>query len=224
MCGINSRTGLRGIAIGLFLLSLVAYPCFSAASWGGIAEGRAERDISGQAKAYSKEYLEEFSTAVSMTPSGMSESDSLKTLAEQLGKLKAEQESLLKQAEELQNSSRMLSELLDSYSETGKISEAEYEAIKTTLIGVLSQNKDQADRIAELEKEAGTKAYLMLDGIVGFDDMSMPEFGAGVTVGARIGSDLMLEAGADYMIGGINGVNEWSLDNWQFRLGLGWMF
>ena len=63
----------------------------------------------------------------------------------------------------------------------------------------------------------------MLDGIVGFNE-SVPEFGAGITVGARIGSDLMLEAGADYMIGGVDGVREFSLDNFQFRLGLGWMF
>ena len=82
---------------------------------------------------------------------------------------------------------------------------------------------DLAQENARLRDEAGSKAYLMLDGIVGFNE-SVPEFGAGITVGARIGSDLMLEAGADYMIGGVDGVREFSLDNFQFRLGLGWMF
>ena len=219
----RSRNGSRIIVIGLCLSLLLASPCFAAASWGGLAGGRAERAISEQAKAYSEEYLEEFSTTESTTPSGTPESGSLESLAIQLGNLKAAQEELQRQAEGLETSSQTFSALLESYSETGKISEAEYEAVKTTLVSVLAQNGEQADRIAKLEEEAGTKAYLMLDGIVGFKD-SIPQFGAGVTVGARIGSDLMVEAGADYMIGGVNGLNRWSLDNWQFRAGVGWMF
>ena len=63
----------------------------------------------------------------------------------------------------------------------------------------------------------------MLDGIVGFEDL-LPQFGVGVTLGTRIGSSLMLELGVDYDIGGIDGYNEISMDNLQFRCGIGWMF
>ena len=78
--------------------------------------------------------------------------------------------------------------------------------------------------LAKAEREAGTKPYLMLDGIVGFDDMK-PEFGVGLTVGARIGNDFMVEVGADYMIGTLDRYNNiGSLDSWEFRAGIGWMF
>ena len=82
---------------------------------------------------------------------------------------------------------------------------------------------DLKARLAAAEEEAGTKAYLMLDGIVGFEDL-LPQFGVGVTLGTRIGSSLMLELGVDYDIGGIDGYNEISMDNLQFRCGIGWMF
>ncbi len=78
-------------------------------------------------------------------------------------------------------------------------------------------------RLASAEEEAGTKAYLMLDGIVGFKDV-IPQFGVGLTVGTRLGNSLMLELGADYMIGGMDGYNGFDIDNFQFRCGVGWMF
>ena len=77
--------------------------------------------------------------------------------------------------------------------------------------------------LAKAEGETGTKAYLMLDGIVGFAD-TVPQFGVGLTVGTRLGNSLMLELGADYMIGGMDGYNSFDIDNFQFRCGVGWMF
>lgn len=77
--------------------------------------------------------------------------------------------------------------------------------------------------LAKAENETGTKPYLMLDGIVGFDDMK-PEFGVGLTVGTRIGKDFMVEVGADYMIGTLDSYNDFSLDSWEFHAGIGWMF
>lgn len=79
------------------------------------------------------------------------------------------------------------------------------------------------DDLAKAEGETGTKAYLMLDGIVGFE-AGIPQFGAGITVGTRIGNSIMVELGADYMIGGMNGYNQFDIDNFQFRAGAGWMF
>ena len=78
-------------------------------------------------------------------------------------------------------------------------------------------------RLASAEEEAGTKAYLMLDGIVGFKDV-IPQFGVGLTVGTRLGNSLMLELGADYMVGGMDGYSQFDIDNFRFRAGVGWMF
>ena len=71
--------------------------------------------------------------------------------------------------------------------------------------------------------EAGTKAYAMLDGIIGFET-GIPQFGVGATIGARFGNDIMAELGCDYMVGGINGYNSFDIDNFQFRASVGWMF
>ena len=77
---------------------------------------------------------------------------------------------------------------------------------------------------AKLKDETGTKAYLMLDAILGFSE-GYPEYGLGLTLGTRLGNSLMLELGADYMFGGnLLDVLNYSLDNWSFRAGIGWMF
>lgn len=78
-------------------------------------------------------------------------------------------------------------------------------------------------RLAKAEEETGSKPYLMLDGVIGIDNM-IPQYGVGLTVGSRIGNSLMVEVGADYMIGGNDGYNLFSLDNFEFRAGVGWMF
>lgn len=77
--------------------------------------------------------------------------------------------------------------------------------------------------LAKAEKETGTKAYIMFDGIIGFEN-TIPQFGVSASLGTRLGNSLMLEVGADYMIGGMNGYNQFSLDNFEFRAGVGWMF
>lgn len=82
---------------------------------------------------------------------------------------------------------------------------------------------DLKARLAAAEEETGTKAYLMLDGIMGFEDM-IPQFGVGATIGTRVGNSLMAEIGADYMIGGMDGYNQFDIDNFRFRAGVGWMF
>ena len=77
---------------------------------------------------------------------------------------------------------------------------------------------------ASLKDETGTKAYVMLDGIIGFKDYR-PEYGLGLTLGTRIGNSLMVELGADYMLGGtLEEMKVVSLDKLTFRAGVGWMF
>lgn len=237
MCGRRSRIGLRGIVIGSFLLLLLASPCFAAASWPGILGSNTEEaGVIEQAKAYSAEYLGEFSAAESTTPSEQSEKDSLEMLATQLGSLKAQQESLSQKARELESLSTTLSAQLEAYSETGEITEAEYQAVKKTLDGVVALNGSQAATIeglnaeiasleARLEDATSTKAYLMLDGIIGFDGNINPKYGVGLTLGTRLGENLMLELGADYNIGSTwQDALDFGMEDWTFRAGIGWMF
>lgn len=81
-----------------------------------------------------------------------------------------------------------------------------------------------AEENARLKDETGTKAYLMLDAVLGFDE-GYPDYGVGLTVGTRLGNSLMLEIGADYMLGGnLIDILDYSIDNWNFRMGIGWMF
>ena len=82
---------------------------------------------------------------------------------------------------------------------------------------------EAASLAADLEEargEVGSKAYLMVEGIVGVDGL-VPSYGLGLTLGARVGSSLMMQLGVDYTI---NTAMDFSLDRWTFRAGIGWMF
>lgn len=79
-------------------------------------------------------------------------------------------------------------------------------------------------RLAKAEDETGTKAYMILDGLVGFE-AGCPDYGVGLTIGSRIGNSMMIELGADYMLGdSLDDIVDFSLDDWTFRAGVGWMF
>ena len=104
---------------------------------------------------------------------------------------------------------------------------AELDAAKADYAALQRESRAKDDSIDDLSRaagEAGTKAYLMLDGIIGFSE-GFPAYGVGLTVGTRLGSSLMLELGADYMLGAnMEEAREYSLDKWTFRAGIGWMF
>ena len=85
-----------------------------------------------------------------------------------------------------------------------------------------SEIRDLKDALVRAERETGTKVYVMIDGVLAFDEMK-PLYGLGLTIGSRIGNNLMVEVGADYMINGKDN-NKLSLDNYEFRAGIGWMF
>ena len=85
-----------------------------------------------------------------------------------------------------------------------------------------SEIRDLKDALVRAERETGTKVYVMIDGVLAFDEMK-PLYGLGLTIGSRIGNNLMVEIGAGYMINGKDN-NKLSLDNYEFRAGIGWMF
>lgn len=99
--------------------------------------------------------------------------------------------------------------------------------VKANLKALRSASEDKDRMIDELAKdaaEAGSKGYIFLDGILGFDEWNKPEYGIGLMLGARIGNSLMLNVGADYMIGGSLDNISFGLDRFTFRAGVGWMF
>lgn len=94
---------------------------------------------------------------------------------------------------------------------------------------LVSKEKDAvidclSDEMTRLKDESGTKFYLMVDAIMGFDE-KMPDYGVGLTLGTRVGNSIMLEAGADYMLGSSKAdLLDFSMEDLTFRAGLGWMF
>ena len=146
------------------------------------------------------------------TGSGTLQKDtSAEPSASYLAQEKAEQGKRLTSAEV----DLIISELEEAMADVSALREASDE--KDEVISSLARENEA------LRDETGTKAYLMLNGLMGFKD-KVPQFGVGLTVGTRIGNDLMVELGADYMIGGMDGLNAFSLDSFQFEVGVGWMF
>lgn len=146
------------------------------------------------------------------TGSGTLQKDTSAELsASYLAQEKAEQGKRLTSAEV----DLIISELEEAMADVSALREASEE--KDEVISSLARENES------LRDETGTKAYLMLNGLMGFKD-KVPQFGVGLTVGTRIGNDLMVELGADYIIGGMDGLNAFSLDSFQFEVGVGWMF
>lgn len=104
---------------------------------------------------------------------------------------------------------------------------ADAEAKATALEEALAVNSTQADELAaikeSLRKETGTKALMELNFLLGFDN-GKPTYGFGATMGVRVWKGLTLKAGANYMLGSFTAAPQWSLDNLQIVMGIGWEF
>lgn len=227
MCGRKSRIGSRVIATGLCLFVLVASPCFAASFWGALfagdsAEGAHIVSENPGFMTSPEESSQEVPTAL---PPAYNER-TLRDLQKQLEALQRKQEDLQEQSTKLANSSEEFLTLSQNSLAMGEITDAQYQEMLATAQSLASSNSEQADRIAELEAETGTRAYMLVDAIVGFEGL-VPTYGAGLTLGLRIGNHLMTELGADYTIGEFNAtkpVRDFSMDNFEFRAGIGWMF
>ena len=231
MCGRKSRAGFKGIVTGLFLLSLVVSPCFAAASWGAFISTDTE-----EVKPFAMIEEPILGEQSQNNTSGTVQTESLEEPSVSSEKPATPPVQENPTAPEIDTA--VIEKGLTAVQNAGYwISAEDKVSIENALVNAgdnlaaLRESSDAKDKeIADLkgdlalaEKETGSKAYLMLDGVVGFNE-SLPEFGLGLTVGTRIGNSLMLEAGADYMIGGMSGIQPFSLDNFQFRTGIGWMF
>ena len=112
-------------------------------------------------------------------------------------------------------------------SREASIISSELTALQDDLAALEDISAEKDALIEALEKqvgEAGTKAWVMLDAIVGLDSYGLPEYGVGLTFGARLGNSLMTQIGVDYTFMDMNGMKPWALNNMSIRAGIGWMF
>ena len=226
MCGRRSNHGIKGTVIGLFLLSLVASPCFSASAWGSLFKGNSEEGIPIVSGNQVVTVLQEESSLETPTPSQPTfDEKTLKDLQKQLDELQKTQENLMKKETELKNSTEEFLTLSQSSLDLGEITDAQYQEMLNTANGLAGANKEQADRIAELEAETGTRPYIKTGVSVGFNDLT-PTYGIDAALGVRLGNHIMLEAGAGYTIGDFGGdpLYSFSMDNMEFNASVGWMF
>ena len=228
MCGKKSKTGARSIVLFFLLLLLVASPCCAAASWAAWFHGEEESATESPKASSQMIPLEdqtvvtaftEYSPTESQIPSQESKTGSLQTLEPKLKELET-------QLTEANSSLQKLDSQLKAMEETNEISEAEAESVKESLVSTLTANTSLADRNAELEKEAGSKAYLLVGGFVGFEN-SLPEYGVTLDLGIRIGDSLLSQTGIDYEIGNMKNpiiMPTLDLDRMRFRAAIGWMW
>ena len=216
----NSKLFLKRIGVLFVLLAVLSSPLFSAAFWGGLFGNTKEEAIESQ------NLLQMESSAEQDTQSLPPSSETTLIVSEQsLEELKNLSNDSATTAEELTKSLTAIQAYVTSLETADRISEAEYYEIKSTLTNALEQNAKLADENAEYKKEAGTKAYAVVGGFVGFEE-NVPTYGASLTLGIRIGSSLMLEAGADYKLGTFASpaIPTLDLDNLTIRAGIGWMW
>lgn len=183
--------------------------------------------------------IQDSSQAVSMTPSQEAETERLKELLSAVSALQTayteSQEALEKSQTDLANlsaTSASLSEQLESLKEANAISDAEYNEVRETLVNTVDDNVRASDEIVKLRSDLekaksknGTRGFASIHAILGFKEM-VPTYGIGANLGVRIGGNMMLSAGADYMIGSFTAVPSlnFSLDDLRVNVGIGWMF
>lgn len=227
MCGRKSSLGLRSIAALFLLSSLLASPCFAAASWAGIIGESSASPASGSLTALSGQSPGESSGRESTPQSQPPQSSSLEPLLSQLDSLKQEQRNL-------ETLSQNLRAQLEACRQTAEISEAEYQAVYRSLVGMAEVNSEQADSVAaldgqvrlleeQLKSASGTRPYVKLNAGIGFRD-DEPTWALGAGGGVRIGRHIMLEGDVGYTFGEFTDIFDLSADNWEFTLGVGWMF
>ena len=228
----NSRTGVKTI-VCLFAFVLLASPCFAQAGWVGLFGKTATPSLADVVLDSAKESLEQFSQELSTSPSLMPSEDNLTALNEQLNALEKAYTESQNLIANLLIWSENLEEQLKTYVETEKISEEEYNQIAGALGFVAGRSDDLEEKliaqnaeIEKLKKKAGTKAYGKVNALFGFKD-SNPYWSAGLALGTKFGNGLMIECGANYMIGDMSNpiqMPTWDIDKLTFTASIGWTF
>ena len=101
------------------------------------------------------------------------------------------------------------------------------EPLQNELSGIVSENISTEQSSLLTKAEEGRRLNGDESQELYFTLVEAREDGLGITVGTRIGNNLMAELGVDYTVGKFeNGmtIKKFGLDNFEFRASVGWMF
>lgn len=245
MCGKNLKLGLKNSGYGLglrvvsvLLLLFVASPLW-AANWVFLNE-QTQKELpleaihqqEVQVLTQELQEVQQVSLEPTSKPSTASTESNLNKLPELLNQLNDLETQLNKSilvTDSLRKESTDLKTKLEAYEKLEKIEDEEHQAVIDALAIAEETNTKQADEIISLsealKQSKKSKGYFKLNGLIGFDDKLVPEYGLGLSIGFRAGKHLLLEVGANMMIGSItNPIYKFDLKNCVGVVSIGWEF
>lgn len=235
----NSRNGAKRIVVLFSVFALLVFPCCARASWGGLLGVSAPTAQSAEGQQdLPKVSSEESSLVESMNPLETANQSNYQELLNTSTELETESIALSNELTTILNSLESLKKELETYQQTDKISELQYEELVTTLTTVTDKtaeletyaNKLENDnaskdvKIAELKQKV-FRPFVKLNANLTFDSL-VPTLGVGASTGF-IAKNFMLEVGANYRIGDIKTFDigdAFSLDRLSVSVGVGWVF
>lgn len=235
----NSKNGVKRIVVLFSVFALLVSPCCARAFWGGLLGASAPtvqsaEEQQGLPKVLSGESLLAESTNQSETAS-QNNYQELLTMSTKLG---TEYTVLSNELTAIVTSLESLKTELETYRQTDKISELQYEELVSTLTTVTDRTaelevyanvleSDVADKdvkIAELKQKA-FRPFVALNANLGFGTL-VPTLGVGVSAGL-IAKNVLFSVGANYRIGDIKTFDigdAFCLDRLNVSVGVGWVF
>lgn len=235
----NSKNGAKRIVALFSVFALLVFPCCARASWGGlfgVSEPTVQSAVGQQdlPKVSSEDSLQ----VGSMNPSETANQSNYQELLITSTELEMESIALSNELTTILSSLESLKKELETYQQTDKISELQYEELVTTLSAVTDKtaeletyaNKLESDnvskdvKIAELKQKV-FRPFVKLNATFDFKTL-VPTLGAGASVGL-IAKNLMFEVGANYRIGDIKTFDfgdTFNLDRLSVSVGVGWVF
>lgn len=235
----KSRNGVKRIVVLLSVFALLVFPCCARASWGGlfgVSAPTAQSAVAQQdlLKVSSEDSLQ----AESMNPSETASQSNYQELLTTSTELETESIALSNELTTILNSLESLKKELETYQQTDKISELQYEELVTTLTTVTDKTAELETYANKLENDNATKdvkiaelkqkvfrPFVKLNANLSFETLT-PNLGLGVS-GGLIAKNLMFEVGANYRIGDIKMFDfedAFSFNRVTFSLGVGWVF
>lgn len=235
----NSKNGVKRTVVLFSVFALLVFPCFARASWGGLfGVNEPTVQLAAAQQDLPKVSSVDSSQVAFTNPSETANQNSyqaLLTMSTELGKestaLSSELTTILLSLESLRTE-------LETYQQTDKISEAQYEELVSTLTTVIDQasnlevysnqlendvaNKDV--KIAELKQKV-FRPFVAVNANLNFETL-VPTLGLGASLGL-IAKNLMIEVGANYRVGDIKTFDigdAFSLDRLNVSVGIGWVF
>ena len=244
MCGRNSNHVLRNfgsgfaLRLGSVLFLLCAVSPLWAANWAFLNEQTQEdlhlpvvetQEATQLQEVQEVHQVSQEPTSKPLTGSTEYNPNKLQELMNQLNTLETQLKKSVLVTDSLRSESTDLKTKLEAYEELERIEDEEHQAVIDALAIAEETNTKQADEIVSLsealKQSNKSKGYVKLNGLIGFDDDMTPEYGAGLSIGFRAGKHMLLEVGANYMVGSISHpFYKFSMKNLVGVVSIGWEF